>query len=95
MMLIISDLRYRAIVHPSKLSFTRRKIKVACGLVYIIGFVTTVGIKIEECIVYTQGRYYIYEWFVFFMPVQHFPLIFMTVTHSTIAQALIKQRKAL
>ena len=66
MMLIISVLRYRAIVHPLKLSFTRRKIKVACGLVYIIGFVTTVGIKIEECIVDPQGRYYIYECLVFY-----------------------------
>jgi hypothetical protein len=39
MMLIISLLRCRAIVHPLKPDFSRRKLKVVCGLVYIVGFI--------------------------------------------------------
>ena len=95
MMLIISVLRYRVTVHPLKLSFSRGKIKIVCGLAYIIGLVTTVGMTIQECIVDPQGRYYIYEWCTFFVCFYIIPIIFMTVTYSIIAQALIKQRKAL
>ncbi|XP_046853021.1 bombesin receptor subtype-3-like [Xenia sp. Carnegie-2017] len=95
MMLIISVLRYRAIVHPLKLSFSRQKIKIVCGLAYIIGLVTTVGMTFQECIVDPQARYFIYELFAFYSCFYIFPIIFMTVTYSIIAQALIKQRKAL
>ncbi|XP_046853000.1 uncharacterized protein LOC124446212 [Xenia sp. Carnegie-2017] len=61
MMLIISVLRYRAIVHPLKLSFSRRKIKIACGLVYIIGLVAKVGTIILKCVGDPERRYYIYD----------------------------------
>ena len=37
MMLIISVLRYRATVHPLKPAITRPKLKVVCGLVYVVG----------------------------------------------------------
>jgi hypothetical protein len=39
MMLIISLLRYRTTVHPLKPDVSRRKLKVVCGLVYIVGFI--------------------------------------------------------
>ena len=39
MMLIISLLRYRATVHPLKPDVIRRKLKVVCGLVYIVSFI--------------------------------------------------------
>ena len=39
MMLIISVLRYRATVHPLKPDVSRRKLKVVCGLVYIVSFI--------------------------------------------------------
>ena len=43
MMLIISVLRYRATVHPLKPAISRRKLKVVCGLVYIVGFIAGYG----------------------------------------------------
>jgi hypothetical protein len=39
MMLIISVLRYRATVRPLKPDVSRRKLKVVCGLVYIVSFI--------------------------------------------------------
>ena len=43
MMLIISLLRYRATVHPLKPDISRGKLKVVCGLVYIVGFIAGYG----------------------------------------------------
>jgi hypothetical protein len=43
MMLIISVLRYRATVYPLKPDVSRRKLKVVCGLVYIVGFIAGYG----------------------------------------------------
>ena len=43
MMLMISVLRYRATVHPLKPAISRRKLKVVCGLVYIVGFIAGYG----------------------------------------------------
>ena len=95
MMLIISVLRFRAVVHPLNPSFSRRKIKIICGLACIIGLVTAVLLTNLECMKFPPRRYYIYEWLPFFACFYIFPIIFMTVTYSIIARALIKQRKAL
>ena len=94
-MLFISVLRYRAIVHPLKLSFSQRKIKIICGSAYIIGLVTTVGMTIQECIVDPQRRNVLYELFAFYVCVYIFPIMFMTVTYFIIFRTLVKRGKAL
>ena len=43
MMLIISLFRYRAIVHPLKPAISRRKLKVVCALVYLVGLIVGCG----------------------------------------------------
>ena len=95
MMLIISFLRYRAIVHPLKPSFSRRKIKIVCGLAYIIGFLMAVEVATQPCILGPEGRYYIYTLLAFYACFYIIPVMFMTVVYSIIARALIKQKKAL
>jgi hypothetical protein len=54
MMLIISVLRYRATVHPLKPDVSRRKLKIVCGLVYIVGFIAGYGLFLPVC--FMQGR---------------------------------------
>jgi hypothetical protein len=49
MMLIISLLRYRATVHPLKPDVSRRKLKVVCGLVYIVGFIAGYATYLPLC----------------------------------------------
>ena len=49
MMLIISLLRYRATVHPLKPSVSRRKLKVVCGLVYLVGLILACGTYLPLC----------------------------------------------
>ena len=44
MMLIISLLRYRVTVHPLKPAISRWKLKVLCGLVYLVGLIVACGI---------------------------------------------------
>ena len=51
MMLIISVLRYRATVHPSKPAVSRRKLKVVCGLVYLGGLIAACGIHLPLCFI--------------------------------------------
>jgi hypothetical protein len=97
MMLIISLLRYRATVHPLKPDVSRRKLKVVCGLVYIVGFIAGYGTYLPLCfrmqwndvaIVYKKVFYgYVISCFYFF------PTIFMAVVYYKIGRALIKQNK--
>ena len=49
MMLIISLLRYRATVHPLKPDVSRRKLKVVCGLVYIVGLIAGYATYLPVC----------------------------------------------
>ena len=49
MMLFISVLRYRATVHPLKPAISRRKLKVVCGLVYIVAFIAGYGTYLPLC----------------------------------------------
>ena len=97
-MMLISVLRYRAIVCPLKLSLSQLKIKIVCGLAYIIGLVTTVGMTIRECILESMDpkrlRYF-YELSAFYACFYILPIIFMSVTYSIIARTLSKQRKVL
>ena len=56
MMLIISVLRYRATVHPLKPAISRRKLKVVCGLVYLIIFFLIVPTIFMAVVYYKIGR---------------------------------------
>ena len=97
MMLIISVLRYRATVHPLKPAISRRKLKVVCGLVYIVGFIAGYGTNLPLCfrmqwndvaIVYKK------VFFVYFISCFYFfPTIFMAVVYYKISRELIKQKK--
>ena len=94
MMLIISVLRYRATVHPLKPDVSRRKLKVVCGLVYIVGLVAGYATYLPLCfmprndvaIVYNKvfKGYGISCFYVF-------PTVFMAVVYYKIGRELIKQ----
>ena len=97
MMLIISLLRYRATVHPLKPAVSRRKLKVVCGLVYIVGFIAGYGTYLPFCfldalndaaieIVYNKvHKGYLISCFYFF------PTVFMAIVYYKICRELIKQ----
>ena len=96
MMLIISLLRYRATVHPLKPDVSRRKLKVVCGLVYVVGFIAGYGTCLPLCfmqrndvaIVYEKVFYgYLISCFYFF------PTLFMAVVYYKIGRELIKQNR--
>jgi hypothetical protein len=97
MMLIISVLRYRATVHPLKPDVSRRKLKVVCGLVYVVGFIAGYGTNLPLCfrmqwndvaIVYEKVlRGYVISCFYFF------PTLFMAVVYYKIGRALIKHNR--
>ena len=94
MMLIISLLRYRAIVHPLKPAISRRKLKVACGLVYLVGLITACGIRLPLCYIKSNVVISVYwkmfqAFWVFF--VSAVATILMTVVYYKIAKALITQ----
>ena len=63
MMLIISLLRYRATVHPLKPDVSRRKLKVVCGLVYIVGFIAGYGTYLPVCFMQWNDVAIVYDKF--------------------------------
>ena len=97
MMLIISLLRYRATVHPLKPDISRRKLKVVCGLVYVVGFIVGYGTYLPLCFVIQWNDVAIFydkvlsgyaiSCFYFF------PTIFMAVVYYKIGRELIKQNR--
>ena len=96
MMLIISLLRYRATVHPLKPDISRRKLKVVCGLMYLVGFIAGYGTYLPLCfmqpndvaiVYYKVFHGYLISCFYFF------PTIFMAVVYYKIGQELIKQNR--
>ena len=94
MMLIISLLRYRATVHPLKPAISRRKLKVVCGLVYLLGLIVGGGVGLPLCFIKsnvaleTIWKFYC-AFFIFF--VYFVPTIFMAVVYYKIGRSLIKQ----
>ena len=95
MMLVISVLRYRATVHPLKTAITRRKLKVVCGLVYVVGLIAGYGPFVPVCLL--KGEFYfVYDKFTsgyIIFCYYFFPTIFMAVVYFEIGRALIKQNK--
>ena len=95
-MLIISLLRYRAIVHPLKPAISRRKLKVVCGLVYLVGSFVGCGIRLPRCFIKSNVVYVAYEkfYYAFWIFFGYFiPTIFMAVVYYKISRSLIKQNK--
>jgi Na+/melibiose symporter-like transporter len=91
MMLTISVLRYRAAVHPLKPDVIRRKLKVVCGLVYIVGLVAGYGLFLPKCFLQDDSYWkFRNAGTIFFLDV---PTIFMAVVYYKIGRALIKQNK--
>ena len=96
MMLIISLLRYRAIVHPLKPAVSRGKLTVVCGLVYLVGLIVGCGIRLPLCLIKSKVVYVAYlkfyrAFWIFF--VYFIPTIFMAVVYYKISRSLIKQNK--
>ena len=96
MMLIISVLRYRATVHPLKPDISRRKLKVVCGLVYIVGFIAGYGTRLPLCFMQWNDVAIVYAK-VFLgcviSCVYFSPTVFMAVVYYKIGRELIKQNK--
>ncbi len=63
MMLVISVLRYRATVHPLKPAITRRKLKVVCGLVYVVGLIAGYGAVVPKCFMQWNDVAIVYDKF--------------------------------
>ena len=96
MMLVISLLRYRATVHPLKPAISRRKLKVVCGLVYLVGLIAGCGIGLPLCcikynVVNVAYKKFFYSFWVSFG--YFVPTIFMAVVYYKISRSLIKQSK--
>jgi hypothetical protein len=97
MMLIISLLRYRATVHPLNPDVSRRKLKVVCGLVYIVGLVAGYGPAMPLCFMQrTSDVSIVYAKVLsgYFISCFHFfATIFMAVVYYKIGRELIKQNR--
>jgi hypothetical protein len=96
MMLIISLLRYRATVHPLKPDVSRRKLKVVCGLVYIVGFIAGYGTDLPLCFMQWNDVAIVYYKVLTGYTISciyFFPTIFMAVVYYKIGRELIKQNK--
>jgi hypothetical protein len=98
MMLIISVLRYRATVHPLKPAISRRKLKIAYRVVYIVGFIAGYGAYLPVCFIQNNvvnvaylRFFYAYKIFSLYFA----PTIFMGVVYCKIGQTLVKQNKFL
>ena len=94
-MLIISLLRYRATVHPLKPAISRRKLKVVCGLVYLVGFIAAGGVRLPLCFTSSKvfDAYPKFYWAFFIFFVYFVPTIFMAVVYCKIGRSLIRQNK--
>ena len=99
MMMIIAVVRYRATVHPLKPAVSRRKLKIVCGLGYILGLIAGHGAMAPTCFllnslnnvtrVYTKIFVYSYIMSCFYF----LPTLFMAIVYNKIHRALVKQSK--
>ena len=93
-MLVISVLRYRATVHPLRLrpAISRWKLKMFCGLVYIVGFIA--GYVTHLPLSFTWQTVYRKLLRPFVVIVYNFvPTIFMAVVYYKIGRAVGKKSK--
>ena len=96
MMLIISLLRYRATVHPLKPAIIRRKLKIVCALMYLVGLIAACATRLPSCFIKSSlvldayGRFYSAFAIMFGC---YGPTIFMAVVYYKVARALIKKNQ--
>ena len=93
-MLFISVVRYRAVIHPLKPALSRRKMKTVCCLVYIFGFIAGYGPAVAFSVVYNistvyYASFYTYVIFCYYI----FPTLLMAVVYYKICRQLIQQNK--
>ena len=99
MMLMISVLRYRATAHPLKPAISRRKLKVICGLLYIVGFIAGYGTELPLCFMQWNDVAIDYDVYnnvhigYFILCYYFFPTIFMAVFYYKVCRALMEQNK--
>ena len=94
MMLAISVLRYRAVVHPLKPAISSRKLRVICGFGYIVALIVGYGTHMAWCLNMQPHIYTVYgNIFVGFTTSLFylFPTVFMGVIYYKICRALLKQ----
>ena len=95
-MLIISLLRYRTTVHPLKPAVTRRKLKIVCGLMYLVGLITACATRLPGCFIKSSevldayGRFFSAFAIIFGC---YGPTMFMAVVYYKVARALIRQNQ--
>ena len=96
-MLMISVLRYRAVVHPLKPAISQRKLKLVCGLVYIAGFFVGYQPAMPICLKESWDNEKIdyYNYFLGYIVFCFYfcPTIFMAVVYFKIGQILMNQHK--
>ena len=89
-------LRYRASVHLLKPDVSRRKLKVVCGLVYLVGFIAGYATYLPLCFMQWNDATIVYDkvfdgyiitCFYFF------PTLFMAVVYYKIGRELMKQNR--
>ncbi len=95
MMLIISVLRYRAVVHPLKPAITRRKLKAVCSLVYVVGLIAGYGIYLPLCFEQNERAYLVFLLLYEMIAHCYAPTIFMAIVYFKVGRALMKQSKHL
>ena len=98
MMLMISLLRYRAIVHPLKPAISRRKLKFVCGLVYLVGLIVGCAVRLPRCFIKSNVVMVVYKkfFYAFWMFSVYFvPPIFMAIVYYKISRSMIKQNKCI
>ena len=96
MMLIISLLRYRATVYPLKPAIIRRKLKIVCGLMYLVGLIAACATFLPCCFIKSSFVLEAYGRFYFAFATMfgcYGPTIFMAVLYYKVARALIKQNQ--
>ena len=92
MMLVISLLRYRATIHPLKPAISRRKLKVVCLLVYLVGFIAGVGTAIPLCFLHANHLYYKLNISYLILCYYFLPTSFMSVIYYKICRKLKEQK---
>ena len=96
MMLIISLLRFRATVHPLKPAVIRRKLKIVCGLMYLVGLIAACATLLPSCFIKSSLVLDACEKFYFAFAIMfgcYGPTIFMAVVYYKVARALMKQNQ--
>ena len=98
MMLIISVLRYRAAVYPLKPDISRRKLKIICGLGYILGLIAGYGARAPLCFVQPNSHAGIIYWkfhYSYFIFLYYPSTAVMAVLYYKVCRALMNHKKCL